>query len=180
MQRAVRCILKRVCFPASPAVPSSGEPGETGGPPRAEGGSSPDRNTHPRDDNDDDDREPPDLPPDGLPPRRHFLETFDYQHGRQLGRGFREHFHDDIPPHPREVYEYNHRPPPHWDLPPPPPHHLPPLDPRMHFDSWGPPPPPHLPLPPGLPPPIPYYDLPAGLMVAVVPVSFILLYHFVT
>ena len=102
------------------------------------------------------------------------IQSFDYQHGQQSRRGFEENFRDEDfgdeePPHSREVFDYNHRPP-HWDVQPLPPH-LPPMAPRGPFESWGPPPP-HLPPPPDLPPPIPYFDLPAGLMVAVVPVSW--------
>lgn len=94
------------------------------------------------------------------------MQSFDYQHGHPFRRGFDDDFRDEGPP-PREVFDYNHRPP-HWDMHPPP--HLPPMGPGGPFDPWGPPPP-HLPPPLDLPPPIPYYDLPAGLMVALVPVS---------
>ena len=113
------------------------------------------------------------LPPDeereegpGGGPRQ--MQSFDYHHGHQ---SMEEDFRDDGPPA-REIFDYNHRPPP-WNMHHPPPPHLPPgpIDPQRPPGPfpWGPPPP--GPPPPDFPPPIPYFDLPAGLMVAVVPVS---------
>ena len=94
-------------------------------------------------------------------------QIFDYQHQSHPDpfRGRRDG---------REVFDYNHRPPPNnWDLPPPPPHMGPP--PPFCDPHWLPPP--HAPdcpppaMPPDMPPPIPYFDLPAGVMAMLVPVS---------
>ena len=95
-------------------------------------------------------------------------QTFEYNHKSRLpileglpNEGFQ----------PREVFDYNHQPPP-WRMgmgppgPPPPIGPPPPFPPDPH---WGPPPGPP---PPRMPPPIPYFDLPAGIMVALVPVSY--------
>ena len=98
------------------------------------------------------------------------LQSFDYHHGRPPSE---DDFRDEPPPS-REIFEYNHRPPPwnaHHPMPPQLPHgpiDLPDPGPRGQF-GW--PRPPSGPPPPDFPPPIPYFDLPAGLMVAIVPVS---------